>query len=36
MLNQVNIFFLIVHVFFLSWLDIDSSIWNYPLVDIIY
>jgi hypothetical protein len=30
------IFFLLLLMCFFAWLDIDSSIWNYPLVDIIY
>jgi hypothetical protein len=30
------IFFFYCSCVFLAWLDIDSSIWNYPLVDIIY
>jgi hypothetical protein len=34
--GQSNIHYLLVHNVFHAWLVIDSSIWNYPLVNITY
>jgi hypothetical protein len=31
-----KLIFNFLFIYFFAWLDIDSSIWNYPLVDIIY
>jgi hypothetical protein len=35
-LDKCNIHYLLVHYVFHVWLIINSSIWNYPLVDITY